>query len=138
MKPAFKVLAIDYGTKRIGLAISYGSIADPLVIIPADDKAITYICQIANNYKINHIIVGMSENEMAQKTKIFVQQLKLFLTVPIEFYDETLSTKTVRGKLAEANKSQKQRVDHLAAAEFLQDWLDTTPLADPDDQSDEN
>jgi RNase H-fold protein (predicted Holliday junction resolvase) len=69
--------------------------------------------------------VGLSENQMAEKTREFVTYLKRSVTVPIELYDETLSTKSVRNKLAEANRSQRQRVDHLAAAEFLQEWLDT-------------
>lgn len=120
-----KVLAIDYGTERIGLALSYASLADPLTIIPNNEKAVSYICKIIDDYKVSHIIVGLSENEMALKTRAFVIALQRFTRIPIELYDETLSTKTVRNKLAEGNKSQKQRVDHLAAAEFLQEWLDT-------------
>lgn len=120
-----KVLAIDYGTQRIGLALSFASLADPLTIIPNDEKALAYICKLVDDYKITHILVGLSENQMAIKTQEFVTYLQRSVTVPIELYDETLSTKAVRNKLAEANKSQQQRVDHLAAAEFLQEWLDT-------------
>jgi putative transcription antitermination factor YqgF len=121
-----KVLAIDYGTKRIGLAISFGSLADPLTIISNDQNAIAYICKIVDDYKIGKIIIGLSENETAEKTRIFTEMLQRSLTIPIELFDETLSTKVVRNKLEEAHKSQKRRVDHLAAAEFLQEWLDTT------------
>lgn len=120
-----KVLAIDFGTQRIGLAISFGTLADPLTIIPNDQNAITYICKVIDDYKINQILVGISENEMAKKTQEFVAYLKRMINIPIELQDETLSTATVRLKLSEANLSQKQRVDHLAAAEFLQEWLDT-------------
>lgn len=124
LNPRLKVLAIDFGTQRLGLAVSFGSLADPLTIIPNDSNAITYICRVADDYQVNKVIIGLSENEMAVKTKEFTKLLQRSLKVPIEFYDETLSTKTVRDKLAESNKTQNQRVDHLAAAEFLQEWLD--------------
>ncbi|MDQ5951055.1 MAG: putative pre6S rRNA nuclease [Patescibacteria group bacterium] len=120
-----KILAIDFGTQRIGLALSYATLADPLTIIPNDQKALSYICRLVDDYKVTRILVGLSENQMAEKTREFVTYLKRSVTVPIELYDETLSTKSVRNKLAEANRSQRQRVDHLAAAEFLQEWLDT-------------
>jgi putative transcription antitermination factor YqgF len=120
-----KVLAIDFGTQRIGLAVSYGTLADPLTIIPNDATAISYICRVIDEYKINKVLMGISENEMALKTQEFAKLLQRSITLEIEFYDETLSTKSVRNKLAEAHQSQKQRVDHLAAAEFLQEWLDT-------------
>lgn len=120
-----KVLAIDFGTQRIGLALSFGTLADPLTIIPNEHNAVSYICKIIDDYKINQLLVGISENEMAKKTQEFVTLLRQVITIPIEMYDETLSTKSVRNKLAEAHQTQLQRVDHLAAAEFLQEWLDT-------------
>jgi putative transcription antitermination factor YqgF len=120
-----KVLAIDYGTKRIGLALSFGSLADPLTIISNDQNSIAYICKIVDDYQVGKIIIGLSENETAEKTRTFTELLKRSLSIPIELYDETLSTKAVRNKLEEAHKSQQRRVDHLAAAEFLQEWLDT-------------
>lgn len=129
--PTEKVLAIDYGTKRIGLAMSFGSLADPLTVIPSDGNTINYICNVINNYKISQIVVGISENEMARKTQEFVIQLQRMTKVPIEMHDETLSTQTVRKKLAEQKKNQNQPVDHLAAAEFLQDWLDTRQKRTP-------
>lgn len=129
--PTEKVLAIDYGTKRIGLAMSFGSLADPLTVIPSDENTISYICNVINNYKITQVVVGISENEMARKTQEFVIQLQRMTKVPIEMHDETLSTQTVRNKLAEQKKNQNQPVDHLAAAEFLQDWLDTRQKRTP-------
>lgn len=119
------MLAIDYGTERIGLAVSYATLADPLTIIANDEKAVAYICKVIDDYRVSHIIVGLSENQMAVATQRFAQSLRRYTSVPIELFDETLSTKTVRSKLAAARKSQRQRVDHLAAAEFLQEWLDT-------------
>lgn len=129
--PKEKVLAIDFGTKRIGLALSFGTLADPLTVIPNDAQVLNYIAKLVNNYKISQIIVGISENEMAKKTKEFTLQLGRAIKIPIEFHDETLSTANARKKLALRNKSQNQPVDHLAAAEFLQDWLDSRPSRTP-------
>lgn len=125
LPPRLKVLAIDYGTQRIGLALSAGTLADPLTIIPSDEKAIPYICKLITDYKVTQIVIGLSENEMAQKTQEFARTLQRMTKTPIDYMDETLSTHSVRNKLAAAKKSQKQPVDHLAAAEFLQEWLDT-------------
>lgn len=121
---SLKVLAIDYGTQRIGLALSYGTLADPLTIIASDQQAVSYICKVINDYKITHVVIGISENEMARKTQEFGSLLKRVVKVPIEYFDETLSSKTVHLKLAAQKKSQ-QHIDHLAAAEFLQEWLET-------------
>ncbi|PIR61481.1 MAG: Holliday junction resolvase RuvX [Candidatus Pacebacteria bacterium CG_4_10_14_0_8_um_filter_43_12] len=127
MAGKLKVLAIDFGTVRIGLALSYGTLADPLTIIPNDNQAISYICKLIMDYQVNTVVVGISENEMAKKSQQFVDRLRQVISTPIILTDETLSTKTVRSKLAEQKKSQKRPVDHLAAAEFLQEWLDTQP-----------
>ena len=126
-----KILAIDFGTKRIGLALSFGTLADPLTVIPADEHMLNYICNVITNYRVHRVIVGISENEMARKTKEFVLQLKKVVKIPIELHDETLSTHTVRNKLAEQHKTQNRPVDHLAAAVFLQDWLDTRQVKTP-------
>jgi RNase H-fold protein (predicted Holliday junction resolvase) len=65
---------------------------------------------------------------MAQKTKEFSQELKKNTSLPIEFTDETLSSKNVHQKLATSAMKLKKRqgsIDHYAAADFLQEWLDT-------------
>ncbi len=123
------ILAIDYGTVRIGLAISRGSLAEPLLIWSSNQLAlfdnIARVCKEENVWKI---IVGLSENEMAEKTKEFVEELKQHTNVPIEFVDETLSSHTVHQKVLETGMKQSQRqqpIDHLAAAEFLQEYLDS-------------
>lgn len=122
--PQQKVLAIDFGTTRIGLAVSFVNIADPLTIIPNDENTFQYIAQVVNQYSIKIVIVGLSENLMADKTKLFVLQLSKVLNIPVEMFDETLSSQTVRKKLKQAGKASDQPIDHLAAAEILQNWLD--------------
>lgn len=121
------ILAIDYGTVRVGLAKSVLSLAQPLEIIGNNEKLIPKIVALCEELGVSRIVVGISENVMAKKTQAFVQELEKAVTVPIEFWDETLSSQTVHQKAREMGWSkgkQKQAIDHLAAAEILQDWLD--------------
>jgi putative transcription antitermination factor YqgF len=122
------ILAIDYGTVRIGLAISRGSLAEPLTIFTNDQTSFSKIETILSQQNVARIIVGLSENEMAEKTQAFVEELKRHTNIPIELVDETLSSHTVHQKVLESGMKQSQRqqpIDHLAAAEFLQEYLDS-------------
>ncbi len=124
-----KVLAFDFGTKRIGCAVSYGSLAEPLEIISNNDQKFARIQELIEEYGITQIVVGISENKSGERTEDFVAELKKVVAIPIELVDETLSTQVVRKKLQERGVSTwlatNKKVDHLAAAELLQEWLDT-------------
>lgn len=128
MKKKPKVLAIDFGTQRIGLALSYGSLAEPLEVIKNDQAAIDYIKDLCYLHQVERILIGLSENKTAELTRQFGKKLKAATLIPVGLYDETLSTQKARQKLREspAKKSKRrQPVDHLAAQEFLQDFLDS-------------
>lgn len=122
-----KYLAIDFGTKRIGLATNQGFLAQPFKILFNNEQLITQLIKICQQEKIDQLIVGISEKEMANKTKIFVEELKKHLSLPIVFMDETLSSNQVHKKLVQAGaplKKRQQAIDHYAAALILQNWLD--------------
>ena len=122
-----KKLAIDYGTKRIGLALSYDFLAEPLTIIPNDDQALEKIKQICQENFIEKIIIGLSAREIAEQTKQFAQKLQTYVKLPIEFFDESFSSKEVQQKLIDSGSKQSRRqkpIDDLAAAHFLQEYLD--------------
>ncbi|NCN03444.1 MAG: Holliday junction resolvase RuvX [Candidatus Pacebacteria bacterium] len=122
-----KTLAIDYGTKRIGLAISVATLADPLKIIPNNEHTINEIKKVITAQSIKQILIGISEKEMAQKTQTFAQSLKKEIDLEIFFYDETLSSKETHIKINNSHmkKSKKrQPIDHYAASQFLQEWID--------------
>ncbi|MDQ3008802.1 MAG: RuvX/YqgF family protein [bacterium] len=123
-----KILAIDYGTERIGLAVNHGALADPLEIIANDSKLLHHLQSLCESEEIALVVVGISENEMARQTERFISELRQHITVPIETTDETLSSSTVGQKMKDAGwslaKRQRPR-DDLAAAEFLQEYLDT-------------
>jgi putative Holliday junction resolvase len=79
---------------------------------------------------VEKLVIGISENEMAEKTQAFIDQLRQVLQMPIEVTDETLSSHTVATQLKEAKAKLSQRqkpIDDRAAAVFLQDYLDSVP-----------
>ena len=136
-----KILALDFGEKRIGVAVSdpLGIVAQGLTVIkrsnlPADLSAIrTLVCE----EEVGHILVGHplnmdgTEGPMAKKVQGFVDRLAAFLgdaSPPIELLDERLSTEVAEGILMERGvgwKQRKQVVDQVAAAVILQEYLDT-------------
>lgn len=120
-----KALAIDYGTKRIGLAISHASLAIPLEVIEYQnlEEAIARIEQVCQQKEVNQLVLGISEQQMAKQTKIFSDQLLKKIHLPIEFIDETLSSHDVREKMKERGKRISGPIDHFAASLFLEDWI---------------
>lgn len=121
-----KILAIDFGTVRIGLAVSRATLAEPLVVLAHDEQILENIKKIIKEEEIEEIVIGLSENTMAELTQAFAEKLKTVTDLPIHFTDETLSSHTVHQKLRTAKKSKREgAIDHYAAAEFLQEYLDS-------------
>jgi putative transcription antitermination factor YqgF len=128
MNQPHKTLAIDFGTKRIGLAVNYLSLAQPLEIIPNNEHTFEKLKQICKEQGVKQIILGLSERKMAETIKEWATLLKKELDLPVEFWDENFSSVTVHKKIAKSHmkKSERQKpIDHYAAAEILQEWLDS-------------
>lgn len=122
-----KVLAIDYGTVRVGLAINQHDLAEPFEILTNGPELIEELKEILEDQQIQLILVGMSENKMAERTEQFIAQLQAEIDLPIEIVDETLSSQEVHERLKESHLKLSKRqgpIDHYAAAVILQDWLD--------------
>ncbi len=119
------VLAIDFGTERIGLAVTRGSLAVPLKIISGSNQqqAITEIKSVCKQENVRRVVVGLSEEDMARQTQEFVNYLNQDLDIPVFYADETLTSQQARAKLQQAHKKAKH-VDHYAAALILQRWLE--------------
>ena len=134
-----RVLAIDYGSARIGLAVS-----DPLCIIarelqtlPNDRRVWERISDIVRDQEVGTIVVGMPLNlkgEKSQKThevEDFVQQLKAHTDRDVIVWDERFTTIIAQRRLKEMNaprrdrRAQSGRVDRMAAAVILQSYLDS-------------
>ena len=133
-----RVLAIDHGTKRMGIAASdeLGILAQPLEFIPADPfgKFLDRLKEILEEREIEQILVGMPRNmdgsygPQALKVQDFVAVLKKSVLQPIKTWDERLTTVQAAGALRASGKKakqQKEKVDAAAAAVLLQAYLDS-------------
>lgn len=125
MMSSSSILAIDYGRKRVGLAVSRGSLADPLQTLAMDTDFWQKLSQVCEEENVKLVVVGVSEQDMACESRRFGEEVAKKIQLPVKFYDETLSSVVVRGKLSQL-KSSKSRgfIDHFAAAEILQNFLD--------------
>lgn len=120
-------LGIDYGQARIGLARSYANLAEPLVTLPHTRHVMDEIARICHHHQVTAIVVGISENNMAQQSQQFGHDLQAKLGLPVYFMDETLSSQESKTRLHAGRQGKKQYtgpIDHYAAAIFLQNYLD--------------
>jgi putative holliday junction resolvase len=116
------LLAIDYGTKRIGLAISILGIITPIDPINNNDQKFNNLQEIISQYQIQKIYVGLSEGEFAKLTLGFVKQLKKMVTCDVETVEEAVSTIEADQIFSENNKKKKdykKLIDSIAAAVIL-------------------
>ena len=132
-----KLLGIDYGLKRIGLAFSQTSLAEPLAVVRLSDKdrlarqnnlLLKKIFSLCQKHQVEKIIVGLPEGKMAVRAKQFGKKLSAFTKLPVVFQDETLTTQEAVDKMIQAGKRQKARQekkDAVAAALILQNYLDS-------------
>ncbi len=115
-------LSIDYGNKRIGIAISIKGIIQPLTVIQNDSNFIHHLEQIIGDYSIDKIYVGISQGLFAQVTQKFVDQLKTMVKLPVETVEEAVST-IEADQIYLANKKPKKdykkNIDAIAAAVIL-------------------
>ena len=132
-----RILALDHGTKRIGVAVSdeMKLIATPLEYIPAEPFAgfFARLKEIIREKEIELILLGMPRNmdgsygPAALKVQEFVAVLKDAITIPIKTLDERLTTVQAQKFLIQGNvrrEKRKEKVDKTAAAILLQSYLD--------------
>jgi putative holliday junction resolvase len=132
-----RILAIDHGTKRIGIAVSdeLKMIAQPLEFIPAEPFAgfLARLTELLRDKEVELVLVGMPRNmdgsygPAALRTQDFVAALKGAITVPIKTWDERLTSVQANRLLIQGGvrrKQRKEKVDQTAAAILLQSYLD--------------
>lgn len=124
-----RILGLDYGRSKVGVAIGVGTFAEPLKVIRyKDTKTLeAQIKKLIEDEKIDKVIVGISEGEMGEETKEFAEAIQPFISTKIEFYDETLTSKDAQRLSQEAGIPQKKRhqmEDAYAATIMLQAYLD--------------
>jgi putative Holliday junction resolvase len=132
-----KILGIDHGNVRIGVAMSdeTGSFARALTIIKHVSRArdAEEICRLCEKEACGTIIVGVpydldgGEGPRARSVLRFVDQLKSVCRVPVIAWDESFSTENVIAtsiKMKKSRNSRREALDDEAAAMILQSYLD--------------
>jgi putative Holliday junction resolvase len=123
-----KVLALDYGSARTGVAVSdpTGTLARPLEVVENASGAagLKHLAELAEREGVEQIVVGLpvtlrgERGAQAEETEAFVSALRAVTEVPIESFDERFTT-----KLAEAQPSEAPP-DAVAAAHLLSTYLE--------------
>ncbi|SRR5258708_2636042 len=124
------ILSIDFGLSKIGVGIATSKIADPYIVIRYKNEKEVFdkLKNIIEKENIEKIIVGISEGEMAVKTREFIEGLKKEVNIPVEEFDETLTTFDAQKFSQESGMRRSKRremEDAIAAAVMLQNYLDT-------------
>jgi len=115
-------LAIDYGTKNIGLAFSQDGLISTLPSIKNDNRTFQQIIKIIDEYSIVKIYVGLSEGKVADLTREFVIKLQKMVTLPIETVEEAVSTieaTAIYKNNRSSRRSQDKKIDSVSAAVIL-------------------
>ena len=123
-----KVLALDYGSARTGVAVSdpTGTLARPLEVVEnaSTPAGLQHLAELAEREEVEQIVVGLpvtlrgERGAQAEETEAFVSALRTVTEVPIESFDERFTT-----KLAEAQPSEAPS-DAVAAAHLLSTYLE--------------
>ena len=134
-----RIMAIDYGIKRIGIAMTdiMQITASPFDTIDSFSikKNAAKIVEIAKNNDVETIVVGIpinmngTEGEMAETVRMFIEEIKVLCAIPVAAVDERLTTAQAERMLIEegdvSRDKRKGLKDRLAAAFILQTYLDT-------------
>ena len=130
-----RVLGIDYGDARIGIAMSDETafLASPLTTVQAGKNAADEVAALVVEHHVEKIVIGLPLNmdgsvgPATEKVRRFAAKLSKKTEVPIIENDERLTTVTAHHNLREAGLDGKKRkgvIDMAAAQIILQDWLD--------------
>jgi putative Holliday junction resolvase len=122
-----KVLALDYGSARTGVAVSdpTGTVARPLGVVEqaASDEGIARLVELARAEDVKRVVVGLpltlrgEHGAQAEETDRFVELLRDALDLPVESFDERFTTKLAQSGDTEASE------DAVAAAHLLTSYL---------------
>jgi putative Holliday junction resolvase len=139
-----RILAVDHGEKRIGLALSdiTATIASPLKVIEHVSRAIdaAQVANLAAQSDVTLIVVGQSfdedgnPNPAGRRAGRFADELKNQTTLSIELWDESFSTQDARIARIELGVSRKKRAGHqdaFAAVVILQSYLESKRNPNP-------
>ena len=123
------ILGVDYGRRRVGLAIGLAGLAEPhsVLEVSAPEEAIEKISQLVQTEGVEKIVVGISEGEMAREQEEFAKKMGAAIKIPVETWDETLTTEDAQRLAIEAGVPRQKRqrlLDAFAASYMLQSYLE--------------
>ncbi len=134
-----RTLAIDYGDRRVGLAVSdlLGITAQPVgyLTVNGDRDALRQLTRYVQEYQIKKFVLGLpknmdgSEGSRVEKTRTFAEKLQQdFPEIAIDYFDERMTTICAERTLISMNVRKKEgKKDMLSAAIILQGYLETHP-----------
>lgn len=128
-------LAIDYGARRVGLAVSAGFLARPLEVVPHGelDALVARILRLAAQEMVTRLVVGLpvhadgTEGEQAAASRHFARHLAGRTPLPVLLFDEYGSSQSAQSALIAGGarrRKRRARLDAVAAAQFLQEFVD--------------
>lgn len=136
-----RILGIDYGERRVGLALSdpTGLIAGPLATLtrrPGRRPPVGKLAEIVLQNEVEAVVIGLplgldgEENAWCREVRVFAQALGARAKVPVYLQDERMSSVMAERGVRESGvgrskRREKERVDRAAAVVILQRWLDT-------------
>lgn len=122
------ILGIDYGRKKIGLAIgdTETGLAEPIGILPSVKFKIQSV-KLCQDNDIKVIVIGITEGEIDEEIKTFGEKLEKDTGIAVKFFDETLTTQDAQkilGQIGRNKKYKKTMEDSIAAAIMLESYLE--------------
>lgn len=133
-----RILAVDHGEKRIGLALSdpTATIASPFKVIEHVSRLMdaAQVANLAQENEVSLIVIGQSFDEeglpnlAGRRAAKFAQALQEQTSIPVVLWDESFSTQDARASRVELGVSRKKRAGHqdaLAAVFILQSYLES-------------
>lgn len=137
MRAIGRILGIDYGRSRVGLALSdpSGTIAQPFTVLDrrSDEALFEGLSRIVAEHEVTHVVLGLpvrldgTEGAASQEVRTFAETLRERLDVPVDLWDERLTTARAEREMLQADLSRakrKKRRDKVAAQILLQSYLD--------------
>lgn len=129
-----RYIGIDYGTKRVGLAISdgLGLTARPLEVVPLK-QTVDRVRELADTYEVEALVVGLPtslsghDGPSAERARELGELLASETGLAVEYVDERFTSRMAEGVLVDSGmkrRARRETVDKVAAAIILQDFLD--------------
>jgi putative holliday junction resolvase len=136
--PPFRILGLDVGARRIGVAVSdpLGLTAQGLETLHRKNKKhdFSFLHRIIRDYEVGEIVVGLplrmsgAQGTQAEKIQAFAADLRKHFKLPVHLWDERLTSAEANRILRETDLSIEKRgqaVDRMAAILILQNWMDS-------------